>query len=420
VVDDVQGGLSAVLPLGMVAAGDEVLSRLLSPPYLADPHPLYAWMRDNDPVHRTGLGQCVLARHADVMAVLRHPGFGRPPMPALPFEALQVLVKMFLLLDPPDHTRQRSAVSRFFTPAAIEAWRPRVSAIVAELLDRIAEAEEFDLIAELAYPLPVRVISEMLRVPEEDRERFTRWSRALVGLLDPSLIEPADVLNALGAAEELVAYAGELAADRRRRPVPDDLLSALVAAVDAGQLSEEEMVSICVLLLIAGHETTVNLIGNGTLSLLRHPEELARLRADPALIRTAVEELARYEPPVPIAARMAHEDVELADTVIREGELAVVVLAAANRDPTAFDDPECLDLARSPNPHVSFGHGIHFCLGAPLARLESQVALHATLGRFPGLELGSDELHWRNSLALRGLVSLPLTRGRPAGRPRKT
>ena len=289
-----------------------------------------------------------------------------------------------------------------------------MTAIVDELLAAVPPSEPIDLIGDYAYPLPVRVISEMLGVPGEDAEQFTRWSRAMVVGLDPEQMEPAHLVGLLEAAQEFVDYVRGLAAQRRRHPRPDDLLTTMVEAVDAEELSEEELISICVLLLIAGHETTVNLVGNGALTLLRHPDQLQRWRDKEVPTRAAVEELLRYEPPISRTARVAHTDVDIGGVTVRQGEMVVALMAAANRDPAVFGDPDGLDLGRSPNPHASFGHGIHFCLGAALARVEGQVALEALVTRFPSLRLDTVEPHWKSSLVLRGLASLAVVTGDPA------
>ena len=401
-------------PFGSIGTQDDALSQLLTPEYRANPHPLYRRLREEAPVHRSGAAEWVFSRHSDVVSVLRHPGLGRPPQLSLPVEALQILLRMFLLLDPPDHTRQRAVVAPFFTASYIEARRARVTAIVDELLAAVPPSEPIDLIGDYAYPLPVRVISEMLGVPGEDAEQFTRWSRAMVVGLDPEQMEPAHLVGLLEAAQEFVDYVRGLAAQRRRHPRPDDLLTTMVEAVDTEELSEEELISICVLLLIAGHETTVNLVGNGALTLLRHPDQLQRWRDKEVPTRAAVEELLRYEPPISRTARVAHTDVDIGGVTVRQGEMVVALMAAANRDPAVFGDPDGLDLGRSPNPHASFGHGIHFCLGAALARVEGQVALEALVTRFPSLRLDTVEPHWKSSLVLRGLASLAVVTGEPA------
>jgi pimeloyl-[acyl-carrier protein] synthase len=385
-----------------------------------DPYPLYHRLRAEDPVHRSPLGFWVLTRHADVLAVLRDPRMSRDPRRSERVALLRASAEVdellaseeaapsMLFVDPPDHTRLRALVNKAFTPAAVERLRPRVEELVAGLLDRAAGAGAMDVVEELAYPLPVTVICELFGVPQADRDRFRAWSRGLVHLLDP--LVAADALErALQARQALRGYLGGLIAERRAHPA-GDLLSALIAAEDQGhQLSEAELVSMCVLLLVAGHETTVNLIANGMLALLRHPEARARLQTDAALARSAVEELLRYDSPVQFTSRHALEDLDVGGRRVRAGETVVAVLGAANRDPAQFPDPDRLDLARAPNRHLAFGGGIHFCLGAPLARMEAAVAIPAMLARLPGLELGPGPPVRRDTVTLRGLASLPVT-----------
>ncbi len=380
-----------------------------------DPYPLYHRLRAEDPVHRSALGMWVLTRHADVLAVLRDPRMSRDPRRSERIELLRSSAEVdelltseeaapsMLFVDPPDHTRLRVLVNKAFTPAAVERLRPRVEAIVAGLLDRVAGAGAMDVVEDLAYPLPVTV---MFGVPEAARERFRAWSRELVRLLDPVVASDA-LERALQARLALRGYLRGLVAERRAHP-SGDLLTALIVAEDHGhKLSEAELVSMCVLLLVAGHETTVNLIANGTVALLRHPEAWAQLQADPSLLGSAVEELLRYDSPVQFTSRHALADLDIGGRRVRAGETVVAVLGAANRDPAQFPDPDRLDLARKPNRHVAFGGGIHFCLGAPLARTEARIAISALLARLPGLELGPRPPVRRDTVTLRGLASLP-------------
>jgi pimeloyl-[acyl-carrier protein] synthase len=385
-----------------------------------DPYPLYHQLRAADPVHRSPLGFWVLTRHADVLAVLRDARMSRDPRRSERMELLRSSAEVdellsseeaapsMLFVDPPDHTRLRALVTKAFTPGAVERLRPRIEAIVAELLDRVNNAGEMDVVDDLAYPLPVTVICELFGVPEPDRDRFRAWSRELVRLLDP--LVPADSLErALRARQALRDYLRELITERRAHPT-GDLLTALIAAEDQGrQLSEPELVSMCVLLLVAGHETTVNLIANGTLALLRNPEARVGLRAGAELPGSAVEELLRYDSPVQFTSRHALADLEIGGRRVRAGETVIAVLGAANRDPAQFPDPDRLDLARAPNRHIAFGGGIHFCLGAPLARVEGRIAIGALLARLPGLELGPRPPVRRDTVTLRGLASLPVT-----------
>jgi pimeloyl-[acyl-carrier protein] synthase len=312
--------------------------------------------------------------------------------------------------DPPDHTRLRSLVSKAFTPRVVEALRPHIQKIVDSLLDRVAGANAMDLIEDFAYPLPVIVICEMLGVPFEDHERFKQWGLDIARGLDSILLPPdSDVARRSDAARSaLTAYFRELIAERRASPRAD-LLSGLIAAEEVGdRLREDELLATCILLLVAGHETTVNLIGNGTLALLRHRDQLRRLREDPGLIASAVEELLRYDGPVQRTARVSGEDVAIAGRTIAKGELVMPFIGAADRDPAQFPDPDRLDIARTDNRHIAFGWGIHFCLGAPLARLEGQIALNTLVRRLPKLALATDKPEYRESLTLRGLSTLPV------------
>jgi hypothetical protein len=312
-----------------------------------------------------------------------------------------------LTSDPPDHTRLRSLVTKAFTPRTIEALRPRIESIVQEQLDAVAQAGGIDVIESLAYPLPVTVIAEMLGVPAEDRERFKRWSDdAIKGLGFTSVNEARE---ARVAFRELRAYFQDIAEERRREP-REDLFSALLAAEEAGdKLTTDEVFSMCILLLVAGNETTTNLIGNGLLALLRNPQQLEVLRDDPARLEGAVEELLRYDSPVQATARFPTEDTEVNGHPVKAYEMLILLIGAGNRDPEQFEDPERLDVTRQDVRPLSFGHGIHYCLGAPLARLEGQVALGALIERFPNMRLANGKPVWGDNLILRGLKSLPVT-----------
>jgi pimeloyl-[acyl-carrier protein] synthase len=381
------------------------------PAVVADPYPFYRQMRAQDPVHWNGsIRTWFLTRHADVCDLLRDdrfsadrtrseryveppPGRGRPG-------------RSMLVVDPPDHTRLRNLVNKAFTPRMVDQLRPRIESIAADLLDGLGGASHADLIARFAYPLPVIVIAEMLGVPAHDRARFQEWSAVVVKGLDP-FVDSETQEAVLDARDALAEYLRGIIDERRREPA-GDLITAMIAAREKGDLlGEGELVAMCNLLLVAGHETTVNLIGGGTLALLRHPDQLERLRREPALARTAVEELLRYAPPVQWTGRVAAVDLEVGGRRIAAGQTVVGILAAANRDPDVFDEPDRLDVARDPNHHVSFGRGIHFCLGSPLARLEAQVALPMLLERFPDLRLAGDP-EPRPTWNLRGLARLPV------------
>lgn len=399
-------------------APDALIFNPLLPEVRADPYPLYHRFRAEDPVHLSPLGVWILTRYADAAAVLRNPRFSsdhRHAQGEVAFasaqrdpELLERRSTAMLFSDPPDHTRLRGLVNKAFTPRTVEGLRPRIGRIASDLLDRAEGAGGMDLVADFAYPLPLTVISEMLGVPPEDRETFKAWSTTLAANLDP-LIPPEAVARAMAAGDAFDEYFRALIAERRARP-RDDLLSALIAAEEAGdRLTEDELLATLTLLLVAGHETTVNLIGNGTLALLRNPGELERLRANAALAPAAVEELLRYDSPVQLTARTALEDADVAGTVIPKGRTAVVVIGAANRDPAEFPDPDRLDVGRADVRHLAFGGGIHFCLGASLARVEGEIAITALLRRFPAIALAADAPQWRETITLRGLKSLPLT-----------
>ncbi len=389
------------------------------PEYRADPYPFYHRFRQVDPVHWSDfLGFWVLTRYADIVAVLRDPRFSANPglwegyqdfLQSIggrgPLSAMEE--KWMLFMDPPDHTRLRTLVGKAFTPRVVEGLRPHIREVVADLLKAAEAKGAMDLIADLAYPLPVIVIAEMLGVPTEDRDLFKGWSRDLARTLDP-VVTPEIIARGNEATLAFMDYFRHLIARRRREP-REDLMSALIAAEEGGErLNEEELLATCVLLFGAGHETTMNLIGNGMLALLRHPAELKKLREHPSLIQSAVEELLRYDGPVQITARVAMEDVEVGGKTVRKGQQVLLVLGAANRDPAQFSDPDRLDLGRSENRPLAFGHGIHFCLGAPLARVEAQMAIGMLLDRFPTLRLASTALEWRDTVTLRGLKALPL------------
>ncbi|MDN5914444.1 MAG: cytochrome P450 [Pseudonocardia sp.] len=401
------------------------LATLFSPEHRADPYPAYRRWRENAPVAELAPGFLVLSSHEACSEVLRNPAFGHaepgdddhgPLGSGRPRGSGTSLVDdqgrpviSFLGLNPPDHTRLRRLVSKAFTARTVAGLVPRVEEITAELLDAAVDAGDVDLLGALAEPLPVRVISEMLGVPAADHERFAAWSHAMARGTDPAFLLSDDILDTIATArEEYVGYFRELAAERRAHP-GDDLLSALVEVSDGGDtLTENELLVTCTLLLTAGHETTVNLIGNGTLALLRHPEQLAALRDDPDLVEPAVEELLRYDSPVQLTSRQALQDTTIGDVDTPRGTVALTLVGAANRDPAAHEDPERLDITRPPSRHLAFGQGIHFCLGAPLARAEGRTALRELARRAPNLRPAGDPV-WKENITLRGLATLPVT-----------
>jgi cytochrome P450 len=388
----------------------------MAPEFVVDPYPTYHRLRAEDPVHHSPLGFWVLTRYADVIAMLRDPRLIKEPIAAFVAARFGMAVPPGLGLsmldrDPPDHTRLRGLVSKAFTPKALESLRPHIQGIVDGLLAKVEGRGEMDLIEEFAYPLPVRVICEMLGVPVADHERFKQWGLDIARGLDAIMLPPDSEVaqRSMAGRRALAAYFRELIAERRAAP-REDMLSALIAAEEAGdKLNEDELMATCLLLLVAGHETTVNLIGNGSLALLRHPAELRKLRDNPGLITSAVEELLRFDGPVQRTARIPSEDITIGDHTIPKGEMVMPFLGAADRDPAQFPDPDCLDITRGDNRHIAFGMGIHFCLGAPLARMEGQIAINTMLQRLPKLALAIDKPEYRQSLTLRGLQALPVS-----------
>jgi len=387
--------------------------------FRADPYPRYAELREHPVLHRTAFGALVLTRHADVQAAVRDQRLSSNPVHqtqaasparqgAIPFLGEQG-IQLMLTADPPDHTRLRRLANKAFTPRAVERLRPRVAEIVDQLLDAAtADGPTFDVMADLAEPLPVIVICELLGVPAEDQAQFKPWSSTVSRLIDPD-VTPAMVEQALPAVLGFVQYFSGLIEQRRAEP-RDDLLSSLIAAESEGDvLSPQELMVMVLLLFIAGHETTTNLIGNGTLALLRNPEQLERLRAEPELVADATEELLRYDPAAQMTVRTATEDLELNGVPLAKGESVVCGLAAANRDPRVFEAPDELRLDRRPTQHLAFSGGMHYCLGAPLARLEGQETFAALGARFPDLGLATDEVTHREHFILRGLNALPVT-----------
>jgi cytochrome P450 len=394
------------------------------PGVIADPFPALRALQVEDPVHWSEpLKSWVLTRYDDVRAALsdprlsadrltpflRHEGAARPQGAAALAELGRSLGLWAVFTDPPLHTRLRGLMTRAFTPRAVEALRPRVQALVDGLLDRVVARGRLDLIRDFAYPLPVAVIGDLIGVPREDGECLKRWSDDLATFVGSAVATPDKYGRAARSLGEMTAYFRALAADRRVRP-REDILSALVTAEEHGRLAgEDELVATCTILLFAGHETTTNLIGNGVLALLRHRDQYERWRGDAGLTPTAVEELLRFDGPGQGLVRVAAEDLVLHGRPVRRGDRLFLMINAANRDPRRFPDPDRLDLGRDPNPHLTFGHGLHYCVGAPLARLEAQIAIPALLGRLPDLDLTATRLEWLDSLIFRGVRALPLT-----------
>jgi cytochrome P450 len=383
------------------------VTALFDPAVRADPYPLMHRIREVSPFAALDGALVVVGRHADAVRLFRDPHASSERLNSLlaPPEA-RTLPASFLFRDPPDHTRLRRLVSAAFTPRVVAGLRPHVEEIIDELLGGVAGTGRIEVVSELAYPLPVRVISELLGVPATDRARFQGWSARLARSLDPSALIAGEIPAEVPQTRaEFADYFRELIDQRRREP-GDDLLSHLIRVEENGdQLTEEELLSTCILLLVAGHETTVNLIANGILALLRHPDQLAALRADPGLAGAAVEETLRYDPPVQMTSRVARGGMRLGERGLEapDGATVLVLLAAANRDPAVFAEPDRFDLTRAnAGAHLAFAAGPHFCLGASLARLEGAAALTAFAARVPDPRLNPDSLEYRPNLNLRG------------------
>ena len=391
-----------------------------APGMLANPYPMYQALRQFAPIYWSELmDSWILTRYEDVDFVLTDPRFSADRGSARNRFAEMVkqqqedfgpfsLAQTMLTSDPPEHTRLRRLVSKAFTPRAVEDLRPRIQQIVDELLEGVHAGAEFELVSTLAYPLPVIVIAEMLGVPATDREKFKHWSDEIVATLGGPTVPQDLIARARQAIEELAVYLSDHIADRRQNP-RNDLISGLVAAEEQGQvLSEQEIFATAILLLVAGNETTTHLISNSVLSLLRNPDELQKLRDDPSLAANAVDEVLRYDAPVQMALRTAREDIEIGGKTIPRGQQALVLLASANRDPEQFLAPDEFDITRTANHHLAFGFGIHFCLGAALARLEGEIAFRALVRRFRGLELMTETPEYKENIVNRGLRVLPV------------
>jgi cytochrome P450 len=399
---------------------------IASPEFKANPYPFYARLRAEAPVYRVILPNkqpaWLITRYADVAMALKDERFAKDKLNSLTPQQLarqpwvpgmfKPLERNMLDLDGPDHTRLRALVHKVFTPRLVEQMRERIQTLADELLDAVEGQGRMDVIRDYALPLPTTVIAQMLGVPAEDRYRFHRWSSAIVS----STSSGWGIMKAIPNVMAFMRYIQKSIKARRANP-QDDLMTALVQAEEAGdQLSEDELLAMIFLLLVAGHETTVNLIGNGMLALLEHPDQLEQLRNNPALIKPALEELLRYASPVETATeRYAREDISIAGVTIPRGGLVYAVIASANRDERQFANPDTLDITREPNQHLAFGHGVHYCLGALLARLEGQIAIWTLLQRSKDLQLAAapSALRWRRGLVVRGLEALPVTWAKP-------
>jgi cytochrome P450 len=392
------------------------LYHLLDPEVLANPYPLYRRLRDEDPVHWDPyLHAWVVTRYTDVVTVLHHYRAGRTPSPQRleelgmgelsPIAAL--MVRQMLFLDPPEHRRVRGLASVAFTPRRVAVLREHIRQITEGLVDGLAGGDGFEVMEGLANPLPAIVTAEMLGVPTSDHDLLKSWSQDFAEMLGNFQHNPGRAGKVLRTVEEMVAYFEAAVISEASRPT-EGLINALTTAeIDGDKLSIEEVVANVIVTMVGGQETTTNLIGNGLLTLLRHPDQLERLRSDPSLLESAVEELLRYESPSQHTARLAPPDAVLGDKEIAEGDAVIAVMGAGNRDPERFSDPNRLDLGRENNRHLAFGWAGHFCFGAPLARIEGQLAFETLLSRFSQLSLEPDqEIRWRPNLGLRGLTEL--------------
>jgi len=392
------------------------LAALLDPEVLANPYPLYHRLRSESPVHWDPLLRVwIVTRYEDIIRVLRDFSAERTPPPAqltaMGLGALNpvasVMLKQMLFLDPSAHTRIRSLASAAFTPARVEGLRSHIREIVRNLLKPVESKGQMNVIADIAEPLPCIVTAEMLGVPVEDHPQLKLWSQDFAEVLGNFQHNPDRVQRILKCTEEMSAYFRSMMRSDRLRP--EGLVNSLKnAEIQGDRLTEDEVVANCIITMVGGQETTTNLIGNGVLALLRNPAELEKLRATPALIPSAVEELLRFESPTQYTGRVAAQDTELGGKMIRQKQAVFAVLGAGNRDPERFTDPDRLDLARPDKKHLAFGWGAHFCFGAPLARMEAQIAFEE-LVRLRNWSLGAGPLTWRTNLALRGLTALPIT-----------
>ncbi|WP_257007016.1 cytochrome P450 family protein [Shouchella clausii] len=390
----------------------------LNESFIRNPFPAYKQVREKDPVYRfllpNGLYAWIVTRHEDAIAVFRDSRFITTPphvmditKPTGPIHK-EIMSRNLLSVSPADHRRLRRLVQKAFTPRMVEKLRGRIVDIAHELLDKVQHKEEMNLIEDYAFPLPIIVICEMLGVPFKDQDQFRKWSDTIMeSVNNPQLAEQSEqVMSAF------VDYLRGLIAEKRNH-LQDDLISDLIRVEEDGDaLSEEEMYALVFVLIIAGHETTVNLIGNGMLALLEHSDQREKLQSQPELIHSAVEEMLRYDGPAEVSnIRWATEDVELQGKPVRKGDMLLISLASANRDKEAFEEPDMFDITRETNNHLAFGKGVHFCLGAPLARLEGEIAISTLLQRMPKLRLkktGRDSLQWRPGMIIRGVKEIPL------------
>lgn len=396
----------------------------LLPEFCANPYPVYHHLRSEDPVHQTKSfmsNEWLLTRYDDVKLVLNDPRFYVDDLPERlkhksfylrqqgDFNVLtQTISKWLFFLNPPDHTQLRGLVSKAFAPGEVECMRPYIQEIVDELIGKVQDAGVMDIISNLASPLPAIVTAKILGVPTEERTKLTQWAYELFRVFDqPMSLEGYEHLNRV--ALEFREYFHDLVVEREKKP-KEDLISNLIAARDqGGKLSEEELLAFCAMLFSVGQETTENFIGNAMLALLHHPDQMEKLKREPTIIQTAVGELLRYDSPVQLIARVSIADVSIGDKMIRAGERVHLSLGAANRDPAQFPNPDQLDITRRDNRNLPFGSGIHYCLGAALARVQGQIAINTLVQRLPNLKIHTDTIEWRKNIVLRGVKALPVT-----------
>lgn len=400
---------------------EEFVEFMMRPELRADPYPFYHRLRAEAPAYKLPFGFWIVSSHEHVSAILRDGRFSSDERNAT-LQAISAYVEdstfnrvfetMLVFRDEPDHKRLRDLVQKAFTRKVVEGLRPRIESIVEELTSGLARNGGGDLISAFAYPLPVIVICELLGIPVEDRDRFQHWAHDFATRFEVQLLRTPE-MEARGdaATAALLEYFDGLLESKRTDP-SGDVMSSLVSVEEQGdRLTHDEVLATCLLLLLAGHETTANLLGNGVLALLQHREQWQRLVDDPQLVRAAVEELLRYDSPVQVIERIALEEMDVGGQTVAAGEQLGIMLGAANRDPARFPDPDRLDIGRDDEPLIAFGAGVHFCLGAPLARLEARIAIDSLVRTVPNLALATDEPKWRPSFVLRGLEELPVTTG---------
>ncbi len=406
-----------------VVSAQSLRFNLFDSKFNANPYPTYHRLREEDPVHRYLIGgDWIVTRYADVKAVLKSGCVRTDDRPKSIQERKKYLLhkeknldilayttsRFLFYMNPPDHTRLRGLVGKGFSSIVVERMRPHIQEIVDELLDKVRQKGSMDIVAELASPLSVSVISKLLGIPKEAQQQLHQWTNVLSRILDPLVsLKEYEAMNQ--ATEEIQEYLRTLIAEREKEP-QEDFISNLIAAKDqSDRLSQKELLAICTLLFGAGEETTGNTIGNGMLALLQHPNQMEQLKREPTMIQSAVEEVIRYDSAIQMLTRIATDNLEIGNQTIKAGEKIVLCLGAANRDPAQFPNPDELNINREQNHHLAFADGIHYCLGAALARVETQIAINTLIQTFPDLKLASNKLEWKKSIVIRGLKSLSVS-----------